>query len=172
VLPYTRVQGASGAALDLGEFGFKLDEPGPGVRISALPPKYSGPLKLGDRILELDGRPIENARQYAELMSKKTREDRAIAMLQRGKDRIRVETRIVLPQRDIGITARVQAKYTPDEKRIEIISRTVTEMRVTLPGHWLPADLAWNGLSLENITQPGCVLLSVDKEILHAAACQ
>ena len=172
VLPSTHVAGVSGAALDLGEFGYKLDEPGPGVLISSLPPKYSGPLKMGDRIVELDGKPIENAKQYADLMGQKTREDRCIAMLQRGKDRIRVETRIVLPRRDVIVTARVQAKYTPDEKRIEIISRTVTEMRVTVPEHWLPADLDWNGLSLEDITKPGCVLLTVDQEILHSAQCQ
>ena len=171
VLPSTRVAGSSGAALDLGEFGYKLDDPGPGVLVATLAPKYSGPLKVGDRILELDGKPLENAAQYADLMSKKTREDRAIAMVQRGKERIRMETRIILPRKELVVTARVQAKYTPEEKRIEIISRTVTEMRVTVPEHWLPADLYWNGLSLEDIAKPGCVLLGIDKEILHRAAC-
>jgi hypothetical protein len=171
VLPPTRVAGSSGAALDLGEFGYKLDNPGPGLTVSSLPPKYNGPLKLGDRIVELDGRPLENALQYAEIMAKKTREDRAIAMVQRGKERIRLETRIVLPRRDPIVTARVQAKYVPDENHIEIISRTVTQMQVTVPEHWLPADLYWNGLSLENITKPGCYQLSVEKEILHSAPC-
>ena len=82
-----------------------------------------------------------------------------------------METRIILPRKELIVTARVQGKYTPDEKRIEIISRTVTEMRVTVPEHWLPADIFWNGLSLEDVTKPGCVLLTVDKEILHAAPC-
>jgi predicted esterase len=171
VLPPTRIAGASGALLDLGDFGYKLDDPGPGLTVASLPAKYSGPLKVGDKILELDGKPLENARQYVEIMAKKTREDRAIAMVQRGKERIRMETRVVLPHRDSIITARVQGKYTPEENRIEIISRTVTEMRVTVPQHWLPADLYWNGLSLEDITKPGCFLLSVEKEILHSAPC-
>lgn len=172
VLPPTRLAGASGAALDLGGFVYKLDDPGPGVGVSSLEQKYSGPLKVGDRIVELDGKPIENAREYTELMARKTREDRAVAMVQRGKEKIRMETRIVLPHRDAMVTARVQAKYTPDEKRIEIISRTVTEMRVTVPEHWLPADLYWNGLALEGLDKPGCVLLAVDKEILHAEECK
>ncbi len=171
VLPPTRIAGASGASLDLGEFGYKLDDPGPGLTVASLPAKYGGPLKVGDRILELDGKPLENARQFADIMAKKTREDRAIAMVQRGKERIRMETRVVLPHRDTIVTARVQGKYTPEENRIEIISRTVTEMRVTVPQHWLPADLYWNGLSLEDITKPGCFLLSVEKEILHSAPC-
>lgn len=172
VLPSTRLAGASHASLDLGEFGFKLDDPGPGVPISSLPPKYSGPLKMNDRIVELDGKPIENPKQYVEMMAARTREDRAIAMVQRGKERLRMETRVVLPVRDLKVTARVQGKYTPDEKRIEIISRTVTEMKVTVPEHWLPADLYWNGLSLEDVTKPGCVLLRMEKEILHSAPCQ
>src|SRR5271157_5235238 len=108
VLPSTRVAGSSGAALDLGEFGYKLDDPGPGVLVATLAPKYSGPLKVGDRILELDGKPLENAAQFADLISRKTREDRAIAMVQRGKERIRMETRIILPRKELIATARVQ----------------------------------------------------------------
>jgi len=51
VLASTRIAGGSGAALDLGGFGFKLDEPGPGVLVATLAEKYSGPLKLGDRLI-------------------------------------------------------------------------------------------------------------------------
>jgi hypothetical protein len=107
-----------------------------------------------------------------DIMGKKTREDRAVAMVQRGKEHLRMETRVILPRRDQLVTARVQAKYTPEEKRIEIISRTVTEMRVTVPEHWLPANLYWNGLALEDIQKPGCILLGIDREILHAAECK
>ena len=42
VLSETRIAGGSGAALDLGGFGFKLDEPGPGVLVSELPVNYTG----------------------------------------------------------------------------------------------------------------------------------
>ncbi|HEV2446109.1 MAG TPA: PDZ domain-containing protein [Candidatus Sulfopaludibacter sp.] len=171
VLPSTRLAGASGAFLDVGDFSYKLTDPGPGVLVASLPAKYSGPLKTGDRIVELDGRPIENPRQFADTMGKKTREDRVVIMVQRGKDRMRVETRIVVPQRDSTVTARVQAKYVAEDNHIEIVSRTVTEMRVTIPQHWVPVSLYWNGLSLEDIAKPGCMLLSIDKEILHAAAC-
>ncbi|MBS1856225.1 MAG: hypothetical protein JST11_12730 [Acidobacteria bacterium] len=172
VLEATRIPGGSGAALDLGGFGFKLDDPGPGVLITYLPEKYNGPLKLNDRIVELDGRRIENAKHYQALMEKFTEEKGAVATVQRGKERIRVETRVVVPRAGSGITARVQARYLPAEKRIEIVTRTVTELRATLPAEWMPAGVLWNGLTLENIKDPGCWVLSMQKELLRAEKCQ
>ena len=171
VLPSTHVGASNGAALDLGGFSAKTDDPGPGLLIAKLPEKYNGPLKAGDRILELDGRPIENARAYLDMMAKATSEKRVTVMLQRGKDRQRLETRIVLPVRDPVITARVQGKFDPETKGIDIVSRTVTEMKVTVPPQWVPAVLSWNGLTLEDIAKPGCLLLTMEKEILHAAVC-
>jgi len=172
VLPSTHLSAGNGAALDLGGFSAKMDDPSPGLLIAKLPEKYNGPLKVGDRLLELDGKPIENARGYLDMMAKVTEEKRVAVMIQRGKDRQRLETRIVLPVRDPVVTARVQGKYDPETKGIDIVSRTVTEMKVTLPEAWLPAVISWNGLTLENITKPGCLLLSMEKEILHAAVCQ
>jgi hypothetical protein len=66
----------------------------------------------------------------------------------------------------------VQAQYSPVEKEIQIVSRTVTEMRVTVPPAWTPARLYWNGLSLEELKTPGCYALTVEKELLHAAPCE
>ena len=66
-------------------------------------------------------------------MEKVTEEKPVTVTVQRGKERVRVETRIVLPRREAGITARVEAQYLPADKEIQIVSRTVTEMRVTLP---------------------------------------
>jgi predicted esterase len=172
VLPSTRVAGGSGAALDLGAFSYNPGDPGPGVLVSRLPEKYSGPLKMGDRIVALDGKPIQDARQFAETMEKIVEEKAVVALVQRGKERIRVETRIILPKRDSAVTARVQAQYSPAEKEIQIISRTVTEMRVTVPPAWAPATLYWNGLSLDDLKTPGCYALTVEKELLRAAPCE
>jgi hypothetical protein len=172
VLPSTRIPGGTGAALDLGAFEFKVDDPGPGVLVTSLPAKYSGPLKTGDRLVALDGKPLASARQYLELLEKFTEEKPATVTVQRGKERIRVETRITLPRRDSGVTARVQAQYLPAEKEIQIVSRTITEMRVTVAPEWIPATLLWNGLSLENLEEAGCRVLSVQKEILHAEKCK
>jgi len=171
VLPSTRIPGGNGAALDLGGFSFRLDDPGPGVLVSSLPPKYSGQLKLGDRIVALDGRDIANARQYQDLMEKVTEEKLAVAAVQRGKERIRIETRIVIPRRDPAVSARVQAQYLPDSREVQIVSRTVTEMRVTVAPGWTPAQLLWNGLTLENLKEPGCWVLTIQKELLSAAKC-
>ena len=172
VLPSTRVAGGSGAALDLGAIGYNATDPGPGMLVSHLPEKYSGPLKMGDRIVALDGKPLASARQYLEWMEKVTDEKPAVVTVQRGKERIRVETRVVLPKRDSAVTARVQAQYSPAEREIQIVSRTVTEMRVTVPPAWTPATLYWNGLSLQDLKTPGCYALTVEKELLLAAPCE
>lgn len=171
VLPRTLVATATPAALDLGGFAYKLDEPGPGVLVVRLPAKYSGPLKLGDRIIELDGHPIADAHAYLEIMNKANEERRVVVMVQRGKERTRIETRILVPHHDFVATARVQGKYDPGQKQILIISRTVTEMRLTVPTAWAGAGLWWNGLALDRIDKAGCILLTVDKELLHASAC-
>ena len=172
VLPSTRIAGGSGAALDLGGFTFKTDDSGPGVPVTSLPEKYSGPLKAGDRLIALDGKPLASAVQYLELMEKVTEERAAVVTVQRGKERIRVETRITLPRREAGVTSRVEAQYLPAEKEIQIVSRTITEMRVTVPPEWVPAALLWNGLSLENVKEAGCWTLSVQKELLRAEKCK
>jgi predicted esterase len=172
VLPSTRIRAASGAALDLGGFIFKTDDPGPGVPVTSLPEKYNGPLKAGDRLIALDGKPLASAVQYLELMEKVTEERTAVVTVQRGKERIRVETRITLPRRETGVTSRVEAQYLPAEKEIQIVSRTITEMRVTVPAEWVPAALLWNGLTLENLKEAGCWTLSVQKELLRAEKCK
>jgi predicted esterase len=172
VLASTRIPGGSGATLDLGGFGFKMDDPGPGVLVTSLPEKYSGPLKVGDRLIALDGKPLASARQYLELMEKVTDEKPAVVTVQRGKERIRVETRITLPRRETGVTSRVEAQYLPADKEIQIVSRTITEMRVTVAPEWLPATLLWNGLTLENLKEAGCWVLSVQKELLRAEKCK
>jgi predicted esterase len=172
VLTSTRIPGGTGAALDLGGFGFKTDDPGPGVLVTSLPEKYGGPLKGGDRLMALDGKPLADARQYLEFMEKVTDEKAAVVTVQRGKERIRVETRIVLPRRETGVTSRVEAQYLPAEKEIQIVSRTVTEMRVTVAPEWVPATLLWNGLTLENLQEAGCWMLAVEKDLLHAEKCK
>ena len=171
VLDSTRIQPHITAALDLGGFGFKKDDPGPGVLVSYLPSKYSGPLKMGDRIIAVDGRDIPDAPRYIVLMAQITEERPAVVMLQRGKERTRIETRIVFPKAPSGITARAQAEFLPEDKEIQIVSRTVTEMRVEIPAQWIPGTLNWNGVPLEQIEKPGCRLLTMDKAIQKASAC-
>lgn len=171
VLASSRIQPTISAALDLGGFGFKKDDPGPGVLVSYLPEKYAGPLKMGDRIVALDGRDIPDAARYIELMRQISEERPAVATIQRGKDRMRIETRVVLPSRPPGVTARVQAKYLPEDKEVQIISRTVTEMRIEVPSQWVPAILNWNGVPLEQMEKPGCRLLTVEKAIQKVSGC-
>ncbi len=171
VLPNTRIIDGSGASLDLGGFGYKLTDPGPGVLISFLPKGYIGPLEVGDRLVELDGVPLTDARDYDTRLNKITKERTASVIVQHGKERNRLDTVVVLPQPDALVTARVQGKYDPEFKVIQILSRSVTEMRITIPQAWVPSDLYWDGLSIEGISKPGCYLLSVDQELLNAAPC-
>jgi predicted esterase len=171
VLPNTRVIDGSGAALDLGGFGYKLTDPGPGVLISYLPKDYYGPLKTGDRLIELDGAPVEDARDFDARLNRMYAEKAMVALIQRGKERLRLDTRVILPRPDAIVTARVQGKYDPEFKTVQIISRSVSEMRVTIPQQWTPSDLYWNGLAIEDLAKPGCYLLTIDRELLNAAPC-
>ena len=78
----------------------------------------------------------------------------------------------MIPRRDPVLTARVEAQYLPEDKEIQIVSRTIQEMRVTIPSHWAPdSKLFWNGLVLEKVETPGCLVLTVEKELLHAVKC-
>jgi predicted esterase len=171
VLTPSRITLGSGASLDLGEFGYKIDDPGPGVLVSVLAKDYSGPLKIGDRLIELDGQPIADAREYAGRMNKMYAEKQMAGLVQRGKEKLRFETRVILPSPDAFATARVQGKRDPEDKTIRIISRSVTELRVTIPPEWVPADLYWNGVPVEDLSKPGCYLLTIDQELLNAAPC-
>ena len=172
VLPMTLIPGDSGSSLDLGGFGYRANDPGPGVTVAFLPEKYNGPLKVGDRLVALDGKPIEDAHQLMQILDKTDATRNAVVMIQRGKERTRIETRIVVPRRDPVVTARVKAEYMPEDRQIVLISRSVTEMRVTIPVDWIPSDLLWNGLTLENVKTAGCYALKLEKELLHAGPCQ
>lgn len=171
VLPKSRILDGSGASLDLGGFGYQLSEPGPGVLISYLPKDYVGPLKTGDRLVELDGQPIADAKDYTARMNKMYAEKEMVALIQRGKERLRLNTRVVLPNPDGMVTSRVQGKYDAEWKTIQIVSRSIVEMRVNIPPQWVPSDLYWNGLELEDLAKPGCYVLTVDKELLNAGPC-
>jgi hypothetical protein len=65
----------------------------------------------------------------------------------------------------------VQANYLPEDHEVQIVSRAVTEMRVTVPRQWVPAVLNWNGVPLEKLESPGCRLLTIEKALQSAAAC-
>jgi hypothetical protein len=173
VVASTRLEGSSTASLDLGGFGYNPNDSGPGVLISYLPDKYSGPLKLGDRIAALDGRPLDNPKKYLEFMARYTESRPAVVTVERGKERIRLETSVVIPKRDAGVTARVQGQFSGADREIQIVSRAIKEMRVTIPPEWArDSRLSWNGLPLEKIESPGCILLTIEKELLRAARCQ
>jgi hypothetical protein len=126
---------------------------------------------MGDRLLELDGKPIENARQYEQTLRDATEERAAVVLVARGAERRRIETRIRMPARPTSVTARVQAKYLPADDEIRIVTRAVTELHVTIPPHWVPATLYWNGLPLEEIRTPGCLALTMRNELLHSEKC-
>ena len=170
ILPTTLIPPNSGAVLDLGNASYRKDDPGPGVLVS-LPAKYSGPLKNGDRLVSLDGKPIENARQLAETLATTTEEKPVAVMVERGKSRVRLETRIVLPKRDAFATARAQARFVVEDREIQIVTRTVLQLQVNIPPPWVPSTLYWNGLALEDLKTPGCIALKMEKELLRSERC-
>src|SRR5256714_11479733 len=87
-------------------------------------------------------------------------DEKPVAILvQRGKERVRLETRIVLPKREEVITARIQGRYLPAQKELLIISRVVNQIRVRIPPEWTPLSGTRNGLSVMKAKSPGCLWL-------------
>ncbi len=171
VLPATYLRPEIPATLELGSFSYDRNDPGPGMLLN-LGDKYIGPLKKGDRLVAIDGKEVANAQVYDAMMARATSDKQVAVMVQRGKDRVRVESRVMVPHVEVPVTARVQASYQAADNDIQIVSRTVKELRVTIPQQWaLGSRLYWNGLSLQNIATPGCLKLVVDKELLHAEKC-
>jgi hypothetical protein len=92
-------------------------------------------------------------------------------MIARGKEHIRLETKIVMPPRAESLTARVRAQYLPDLQEVEVVSRAITQMKITLPASWSPVKINWNGTELANAAAAGCWLLDEQKELLSAKRC-
>jgi len=173
VLDSTRVEPlGSGAVLALGPFGYNPGEPGPGVLVASLPEKYAGPLKLNDRIVELGGKEVKNAEDYAQILYQTFDEKPVVVMIQRGKEHLRLETKIEIAPRAEPVTARVRGHYLPDLQEVEVVSRAISQMKLTLPEAWLPAKINWNGTELANASAAGCWLLDEQKELLSARRCQ
>src|SRR6266851_6447874 len=164
VLKSTRVMAGSGASLAFGPFGYDPHAPGPGAVVGWLPAEYPGPLKLNDRIVAVAGKELRDGREYAQHMDEITEDKPVAVVVQRGKERLRLETKILLPKREELVTARVQGRYLPDQKELLLISRTVTQMRVRIPAEWTPVSVSWNGLDLVKAESAGCWVLSIEKD--------
>ncbi len=172
VLDSTRVQPlGSGAVLGAGPFGYDPNEAGPGVLVASLPDKYSGPLKVNDRILEMGGKQLKNGEEFASTLYRTFEEKPVVLMVQRGKEHVRVETRIELAPRAEPLTARVRAQFLPDMQEVEVISRSIAQLRLNIPAAWLPAKINWNGSDLVTATAAGCWLLDEQQELLTAKPC-
>ncbi|MGH9658767.1 MAG: hypothetical protein ACRD96_09495, partial [Bryobacteraceae bacterium] len=153
--------------LDLGGFGYDS-----AARVAWLPENYRGPLCPGDRFVAVGGKAIRDGREYAAIMEEQKEEKAIVVTVERGKEKLRLETRVLLAKREELITARVQARYEPDLKEILILSRTVAEMRVTIPAQWTPAAISWNGSDVLKAESAGCWILNGEKDPPSARACE
>lgn len=165
----TRVYAGSGASLDIGPFGYDAAAPGPGVTVAWLPPDYKGPLQLQDKIVALNGKPMADGMAYVLAMDD-FREDREVSvMIERGKDRKRLDTKVTLPKREEGFTARVQGQYLADSKEVLLVTRGVGGLRVHVPPQWAGATLNWNGEVSEPVKE-GCWVLAAGAKAQPCAA--
>jgi hypothetical protein len=172
LLRSTQLKPRTGALLQLRGFRYAPDDPGPGLTITYIEPAFASQIRAGDRITALNGKPIENARQFEKTLEGISEGGPAVLMVERGKDRRRIETSIVVPKRDPVVTARVQAKHIPEADAIEVISRQVSALRVTVPRQWVPVEVNWNGLGMEKVAEPGCIELWIEKELLRSGKCR
>ena len=144
---------------------------GPGVLVAWLPENYQGPLKLNDRIVAISGKELRDAREYTDLMEKTFEEKPAAVMVEQGKERVRLETRIVLPKRQEAVSARVQGSYLSESAEVQIISRAVSQMKIEIPNAWAPVTISWNGSGLEKAETGGCWVLKEEKALPAASKC-
>lgn len=159
VLESTRVKPGSGASLAIGNFGYNPEAPVPGLVVSWLPANYNGPLRLGDRIVALGGKAINDAAGY-EQMLESMNEERAIAVsILRGKDRMRIETRVVIAGREENWTAQIRGEFDPSSRDLLIITRGVGEVKLNLPAEFTPAKVNWNGNQMGELENAGCYML-------------
>jgi hypothetical protein len=122
--------------------------------------------------VELSGKELKNGAELAQILYQTFEEKPVVVMVQRGKEHLRLETKIEIAPRAERVTARVRAQYLPDLKEVEVVSRAITQMKVTLPDSWLPAKINWNGTEVANATASGCWLLEEQKELLTGKRCQ
>lgn len=156
VLPQSRVAPGPGAYLAVGGFGYTLDDPGPGLVLNWLPPDYTGPLKLNDRIVSVGGAQIKDARGYVAFMDGQ-KEERAVGVVvSRRKERLRIESRIGLTKREENVTARVRAEFLMDGHQLLLITRGVAAVRLDLPSYWAPCTINWNGVEAGSADGGGC----------------
>jgi hypothetical protein len=141
------------------------------ISISRIPPGSGASLapdalKPGDKLLTINGR------DPAEFLEETRQEKNVAAMVQRGKDRVRVETRVVMPTREEAVTVRFQAEVQPATNEILLITRGIAGLRLNLPERWTPATVNWNGPSAVKLAIPGCYLLIESGGDVNASPCQ
>ncbi|MCX6625582.1 MAG: hypothetical protein NTY38_31875, partial [Acidobacteria bacterium] len=159
VLQTTRVKPGSGASLAAGSFGYNPGAPGPGLVVGWLPPDSPGPLKVEDRILSIGGKNIADAQEYEKLMESMSDEKAVALAVERGTERLRIETRIVIQKRDEHWTAHIRGEFNPESRDLFVITRGVGEVRLDLPAAFVPAKVNWNGNPMGELEIAGCYLL-------------
>jgi hypothetical protein len=134
--------------------------PGSGARLEP------GPIKPGDRILAIAGK---DPTQFLD----EVRQERSVAVtVQRGKEKLRLETRVVIPVREEALTVRVQAEVQPETKEIVVITRGIVQLKLNLPPQWAPAVVNWNGPSEAKLEMPGCHLLTSSTGAVSVEPCR
>jgi hypothetical protein len=133
--------------------------PGTGARLAP------GSFKPDDKILAINGK---DPKEFLE----EARQEKDVAvMVQRGKDRVRVAAKVVIPVREEGLTVRIQAEVQPESKEILLLSRGITGLKLNLPERWAPATANWNGQGSVKMETPGCYLLGGNGTTVTVAPC-
>ena len=144
MLPSTRLKGGALAALDLGGFGYKTGRSRPGHPGLVPARKVQRPAQ--------DGRPHRGPRWpahrgWAPVLQtpswpRPPRRPTPSPWCSAARNASAWKPASWCRHREPVVTARVEAQYLPADKEIQIISRTIQEMRVTIPPHWAPEQQA------------------------------
>ena len=148
----TRVNPGPLVSLAIGPFNYSLD-------LEVLTP--AGGLKAGDRIIAVNGKDVNGRDAFEQAMARMSDERPVTLMVQRGKQRVRIETSAKVATRDEPLTGRIQGEYSVESKELLIISRAVAEFVVLIPRAWSGATINWNGSEVNKNTAAGCWVVSV-----------
>ncbi len=128
--------------------------------------RFDAKLDPGDKLIAIGGKPPE------EYLDKVKDEGPASAMVERGKQRVRVEGQIVIPKAEETATARIQGSFNLERHELQLISRTVSGVELTLPPPWAPTALNWNGVDAAKLETAGCWSLTLADNAITVRKCQ
>jgi hypothetical protein len=123
--------------------------------------------------VELGGKELKDGAEFAQILYQTFEEKPVVAMVAARQGAHPPGNQIEMAPRAEPVTARVRAQYLPELQEVEVVSRAIAQMKVTLPESWLPGQdqLEWHRSS-QRITRPAAGCWMSRRSCSRAKRCQ